>query len=199
MPKLGMEETRRKQIVDSTKQCIIKKGISNTSVKDIAFEANISTGVIYHYFKNKEDVLLEALKDSFRKSHEEVLKTVEPMNTPQEKLLRHVENINAVPRENKEFYPIFLNFLGEASHNPEVHKIVVKFLRNLKTYIDDYYLNEGSQQKNLMLKNLSIIVYALGLGLGVMWTLDNEFYNIDEMEISLKEIVTCYIQKTNYK
>ncbi len=186
-----MEEIRKEQVIQAAKTCIVEKGISNLSMKDIAAEANVSTGIIYHYFKNKEDVLLQVLKESFRKSHEQVMETVEPLKTSSEKLMRHLENIHRVPKDNPDFYRIFLNYLGEAAHHPEIRKIVVKFFRNLKAYTEGYLLTNAKDDGRL--KAASILIYALGLGLGIMWTMDNDFYDLDEMEHRFKELITSYI------
>lgn len=194
MPKLGMEKVRKEQVIEAAKNCIIKKGISNLSMKDIAAEAKISTGIIYHYFKNKEDVLLQVLKESFRQSHELVLNTLEPLQTPSEKLISHLKNINSVPKENPDFYVLFLNYLGEANHHSEIRKILIKFLRNLKKYSDNY-LDEDFIEGNETVKNFSTIIYALGLGLGIMWAMDDQLYDIDEMEQSLTDLFSNYIDK----
>ena len=108
MPKLGMELIRKEQVIKATERCIIEKGLSNMSIKDIASKANVSTGIIYHYFKNKEDLLLQVIKESFGKSHKKVMETVEPLNSFSDKLNKHIENINAVPKENPDFYSVLL-------------------------------------------------------------------------------------------
>ena len=61
MPKIGMEEIRKDQVIKATERCIVEKGYSNMSVKDISAEASVSTGIIYHYFNNKEDLLLQVI------------------------------------------------------------------------------------------------------------------------------------------
>lgn len=183
MPKVGMEEIRKSQVLSAAKKCIINNGISNLSMKAIATEAGISTGIIYHYFKNKEDLLLQVLKDTFRSSHEQVLQTVEPLTDPKEKLLTHLVNINSVPKDNPDFYPLFLNYLGEANHHPEIQRIVVKFFNNLKAYMDGYL-----KDSELEINHLSAIIYAIGLGLGIMWTMDNGQFEMEEMEKSLKKL-----------
>ncbi|PWA10426.1 TetR family transcriptional regulator [Pueribacillus theae] len=186
-----MEDIRKGQVIEAAKKCIVDKGLSNLSMKDIAKEAEVSTGIIYHYFKNKEDVLLQVLKESFRSSHEQVMETVEPLETPEEKLTKHLENINSVPKENPDFYLLLMNYLGEAKHHPEIKKIVVKFFRNLKTYIEEYL---GKDLKSdARMKHLPIMIYALGLGLGIMWTMDNQFYDIEEMETSIKDLIFSYV------
>lgn len=191
MSKLKMEDIRKEQVIRAATNCIIEKGLSNLSMKDIAAEADVSAGVIYHYFKNKEDVLLQVLKESFRQSHELVIEKVEPLQTASEKLTKHIENINAVPRDNTEFYPILLNYLGEAKHNPEIRKIIIKFFNNLKSYTNQYLADLPLEDKRK--KNLAVMTYALGLGLGIMWTIDNQLYEIDEMDQSLKDLFSVFI------
>lgn len=53
-------------------------------------------------------------------------------------------------------------------------------------YIDEYL---GEKKA----KNLSTMIYALGLGLGIMSTIDNELFNINEIEIGLKNLPSHYI------
>lgn len=43
------------------------KGFFNTSIRDIAKAANISTGLLYNYYKNKEDLALAVLNTAFEK------------------------------------------------------------------------------------------------------------------------------------
>jgi AcrR family transcriptional regulator len=189
MPKLGMEDIRKEQVIKAAKSCIVNQGISNLSMKKLAEEAGVSTGIIYHYFKNKEDVLLQVLKESFRRSHEKVLETVNPIKNPADKLTRHLENINAVPRDNSDFYVVLLNFLGEATYNQEIRKIVAKFFKNLKVYIEQYMETERYD------KNLPVMIYALGMGLGIMWTVDQHLFDIDEMEKSIKKLFLGYMNE----
>jgi AcrR family transcriptional regulator len=189
MPKLGMEDIRKEQVIKAAKSCIVNQGISNLSMKKLAEEAGVSTGIIYHYFKNKEDVLLQVLKESFRRSHEKVLETVNPIKNPADKLTRHLENINTVPRDNSDFYVVLLNFLGEATYNQEIRKIVAKFFKNLKVYIEQYMETERYD------KNLPVMIYALGMGLGIMWTVDQHLFDIDEMEKSIKKLFLGYMNE----
>lgn len=191
MPKLNMKNTRKEQVIKATKNCIVRQGLSNISMTNIATEAGVSTGIIYHYFENKEDVLLHVLKDSFLNSHTLVMETVEPLTTPQEKLQSHLENINAVPKENPQFYLVLLNYLGEAKHHPEIQKVVKKFFNNLKAYTDDYL--QDTTLSHQQRENLSVMIYALGLGLGIMWTMDNEFFDLGEMEHSVKELIMNFV------
>lgn len=54
-------DKRQKQIVNAAIKLFGERGYYITTIKDIAKEAGISPGLIYQYFKDKEDVLLLAL------------------------------------------------------------------------------------------------------------------------------------------
>lgn len=53
-------EATRSQIIDAAELCFYKKGLSRTSLADIASEAGVTRGAIYWHFQDKAD-LLEAL------------------------------------------------------------------------------------------------------------------------------------------
>jgi len=54
----GDKDDRRLQILEGALQVFSTRGYTDTSIKDIAVSAGISSpALIYHYFKNKEDLL----------------------------------------------------------------------------------------------------------------------------------------------
>jgi AcrR family transcriptional regulator len=48
---------KRAQILDAALEVFSRKGVYATRIADIASEAGIAYGLVYHYFKNKEEVL----------------------------------------------------------------------------------------------------------------------------------------------
>ncbi len=49
-------EDRRQKIIDSAKSIFSEKGFSGAGLREIAENAEVSTGNIYNYFKNKEEI-----------------------------------------------------------------------------------------------------------------------------------------------
>jgi AcrR family transcriptional regulator len=59
-----MEKTdREKIIIDAALKVFSQKGYSETRMADIAKEANMSYGLIYHYFENKEKLFYAIVED----------------------------------------------------------------------------------------------------------------------------------------
>ena len=70
---------RRQQIVSAAVALFSRRGFYRTTVQDIAVRAKVSTGLIYHYARTKEDLLLLALLhvlDSYREKVPAALKGV---------------------------------------------------------------------------------------------------------------------------
>ncbi len=59
MPKVSDTylEARRQQVLDAAFTCFAQNGFHETTMQDIAREAGVSYGVVYHYFRSKEDIV----------------------------------------------------------------------------------------------------------------------------------------------
>ena len=55
-------EDRREQIIDAAMRVFAQKGFARATNKDIAREAAITPGLIYHYFASKEDLLMAVIE-----------------------------------------------------------------------------------------------------------------------------------------
>lgn len=50
-------ETRRSQLLDIALTLFAERGVENVSIKDLATEAEVAQGLIYYYFKSKDELL----------------------------------------------------------------------------------------------------------------------------------------------
>lgn len=60
-PKQKRAIEKKEKIIDAGFKLICKNGYYNTNTAEIAQEAGVSTGIVYQYFKDKYDILLEGL------------------------------------------------------------------------------------------------------------------------------------------
>ena len=68
MPKIVDHELRRQELLAAVWRVIARTGIVGVTTREIAREAGVSTGVLAHYFADKEELLAAAL----RLSHQQV-------------------------------------------------------------------------------------------------------------------------------
>lgn len=62
-----IEEMTRNKLLDAGIRCLQRYGISKTSIRQIAEESGLARQTVYHYFSNKEGLLLAAFeREGFR-------------------------------------------------------------------------------------------------------------------------------------
>ena len=57
-------DTARNNIIKISRKLFLEQGYENTTVRQVLKKARLSTGSLYHFFKNKEELLLCSLKDA---------------------------------------------------------------------------------------------------------------------------------------
>lgn len=61
-PKQKRAIEKKEKIIDAGFKLISKNGYYNTNTKEIAKEANVSTGIVYQYFNDKHDIFMAGIK-----------------------------------------------------------------------------------------------------------------------------------------
>src|SRR5829696_3431107 len=112
-------EDRREQILDAALRAFARKGFARTTNKDIAREAGITPGLIYHYFANKE-ALFRAIIDS--RSPLQLVRTPPPqlLDQPPALALRSFIRQLLAIAEGEPFVQLIRLFLPEVVHNPAI-------------------------------------------------------------------------------
>ncbi len=79
-------EERREQIIKAATRLFSEQGYYVTTIQDIAREAGISVGLIYQYFKDKDDVLFLTLQLVLENYEKEIPAALEGIEHPLERL-----------------------------------------------------------------------------------------------------------------
>ncbi|HVM58001.1 MAG TPA: TetR/AcrR family transcriptional regulator [Gaiellaceae bacterium] len=104
----GSEEKRR-QILDAAVRVFARKGFHTARVGDIAEEAGVAHGLLYHYFASKDEVLEAVFRENWSVLVERV-EAVEESGEAAREQLRHVAAI----------------VLRTWLHQPDVVRVVVR-------------------------------------------------------------------------
>lgn len=87
----SLVEKRQQQISEAALKLFAQKGYHNTTVRDIARLSNISTGSIYDYIDNKEDILFLVSQSFFANLKKGVEKSLQGLSDPLMKLKAAIE------------------------------------------------------------------------------------------------------------
>jgi TetR/AcrR family transcriptional repressor of uid operon len=113
---------RRQQILEAAMICFAKRGFHQTSMHDISTEAGISVGLIYRYFKNKEEVIA-ALAAEHKKDIADLIERAGQAPT----LLEAMEILftsHCCEQSPQIISAFVVDLFAEASRNPRVARIV---------------------------------------------------------------------------
>ncbi|BAY07879.1 TetR/AcrR family transcriptional regulator [Calothrix sp. NIES-2098] len=132
MPRTPAENERirratREQILKTTRELFFTKGYHATSIDDVAKEAQISKGLLYHYFKGKEE-LLAALVDSRIEDLLFVMNAAVAKETPMEQIRHIIEGALEDVLRQPEAFRFELNLLTQPKHDPVAAKYSQKLM-----------------------------------------------------------------------
>lgn len=122
MPKIVDHDLVREKVVEAAWRVIAKKGIDSATTREIAREARCSTGVLAHYFQNKNELLLFALRLATFRTAERMEKCVAESASGAE-VLRDVL-LEALPldKDRRLEWQVWVSFWGRAASDAVLAK-----------------------------------------------------------------------------
>jgi AcrR family transcriptional regulator len=165
---LKVVEDRREQIIDAAMRVFAQKGFARATNRDVAREAGITTGLIYYYFKSKEDLLREALEE---RSPVQVMTQITPemLEQPPDVLLPLLlmRVLNRV--EGEQFVSMIRVLLPEMLHGAaEVAPIALSFFQRVITFLSNYLkvqATRGSVRADLDVDAASQVIASSMIGI----------------------------------
>jgi AcrR family transcriptional regulator len=117
---------RRREILDAALKVFSAKGFHKATNKDVAEEAGISPGLIYWYFKDKQDLLFSLIRERTATLLQFVEHSEELMEMPPQKLLSMIGRsflaIYSIPRTRA----LLRIVISEAIRMPEIGETIYK-------------------------------------------------------------------------
>jgi AcrR family transcriptional regulator len=81
-----IKDERREQIMSAALKVFARKGFAAAKISDIVASTNMSHGLVYHYFKSKEEIFFELLKRAMATSVQSVTSLETMQMSPLEKV-----------------------------------------------------------------------------------------------------------------
>ena len=116
MPKVVDHDERRWEIGEAVWRSVARRGMDAATVREIAGEAGVSTGVLAHYFEDKDELLVHALRVSI----ERTVKRMESWGVGRsnfEALGTVLREALPLDEESRDEYRVWLSFWGRAAYS----------------------------------------------------------------------------------
>jgi TetR/AcrR family transcriptional repressor of bet genes len=152
MPKVGMPDIRKPQLVQATMAVIERVGLHAASIALISREAGVSTGIINHYFGGKHGLLEETMRAILREHSVTVTQALAKI--PQHE---HQARINAIVNANFEGFQAesqvvktWLAFWSYSMHDAQLNRLQrvneQRLLSHLKIELKAFLPRHHTQQ-----------------------------------------------------
>ena len=124
MPKLGMGPVRRNQLIAAAISSLHDHGYADTTVARIAARAGVSTGIVHHYFKGKDDLLFATMQHLLSELRSETVERLSSAETPRARLSAIVEANFAPVQYSGQVMTAWLALYGAARHSNELSRLL---------------------------------------------------------------------------
>ena len=97
---------KRQKIIDTAARLFATRPFHEVRLEDVAAAAHVGKGTVYIYFKNKEELYLSLIRDSFARLIEELKAEIAHESSPSETLTRMVRRLVAFAFAHPEYFEL---------------------------------------------------------------------------------------------
>jgi len=124
MPKKGIEPVRREQLIRATFETIDEIGLADATVATIARKAGLSTGIVAHYFGDKDGLLNASMRQILRELKTAVARFRDTCADDARAQLRAIVDGNFDESQtNGTAMRVWLTFWAASMHQPELARL----------------------------------------------------------------------------
>jgi AcrR family transcriptional regulator len=188
---------RRAQLTRAAYKVVGEKGYSDFTIKDIAREAGLSTGLVHYYFKNKEDLLFKLLKGMNDNLKHDLNRALTALDDPQEKLLAFCNEAFDLVHKEKAYFSVLVDFVAQINRNRRIHQAMVKLFQSYRDEIVAI-LKEGVAKGVFAVADVqltSVIIVSLIQGNIFQHLIDQEAFDYSMYMEKTKEQIFSLVMK----
>lgn len=173
--KNDISNIRRAQLIRAAYKVVGQKGYYDFTIRDIALEAGLSTGLVHYYFKNKEDLLLNLLKEINKNITNVLGKNISKVEDPREKLNIFMTQAFDLMKNEKDYFYIVIDFWSQVNKNERMKRANIKLF---KSYRDEVtaILKEGVEKGVFVEMDVvytAAVIISIIQGLIIQCVIDN--------------------------
>ncbi len=124
MPKLGMGPVRREQICRAAASVISEQGFAGTTMRMVAEEAGVSTGMLNHYFANRMEMLEETLVFVSQRQQDRERAAIDGIEPGERRLRALVRTVLPTDQDTVEAWRVWIAAHGASVRLSELRRVM---------------------------------------------------------------------------
>jgi AcrR family transcriptional regulator len=188
---------RKRQITGAAYEIIAEKGYYNFTMMDIAKRAGVSSGLIHHYFKDKENMLVTLLREMQQSVRISTEKAIEEVPGPKEKLEVFMDRAFDLAEAQREYLYVTYDFLTQIKFNERMQRIMSKLYRGYRETMVEI-LREGKAKgifKDVDEHYTASLFISIMLGIELQYVIDSTAFKYREYTNKIKSYIFDLVLK----
>lgn len=159
-----LPEERKKEIRKAAARIFKEKGFSATTMEDVIAESELSTGGVYHYYKNTVDILYDLMEEGNQYRINETVQHIQHGSYTSSQDMAAQFIADKILDEN-EYKPLYALFLLEKAHNPKLQELYTRLkTEGLQKMRDAFAVDQTVDGSGYLDDFLFVFTSALTIG-----------------------------------
>lgn len=186
---LKIKDERKEQILVNALKLFARRGLAATKINDIAEVSGFSQGLVYHYFKSKEELFMELVKKGLEESSQTLLQFEALPLEPLEKIRTIARSaFEGLAHQDTAYYFVMME---QASMSESNHEEVENLVRKWKVPVEVIVrIVEEGQRKGQICEDrpedLAMLFWSTIRGLALRRVLSGEDFKMPDPEIIVR-------------
>ncbi|MFP4548514.1 MAG: TetR/AcrR family transcriptional regulator [Fidelibacterota bacterium] len=186
-----MKDERKQQIFSSALKLFSRRGLSATKIADIAKDANFSQGLIYHYFRSKDEIFVQLIKMAFIKlnSAAEQLETFDLQPLQKIKMAYETLMDGLVNNDDAALTHLLIATSSASDSVPSEARRIIQNEYHYPYKVMARIIAAGQKEGTIIQKNpeeLALLFWSAIRGLSIYRAVHGENFMIPDVDIILK-------------
>ncbi|OHD66976.1 MAG: hypothetical protein A2176_15990 [Spirochaetes bacterium RBG_13_51_14] len=195
--KSDITNLRRAQLTRAAYKVVGQKGYYDFTVRDIAREAGLSTGLIHYYFKNKEDLLLNLMREINRNMTTILNRAIGKSDDPREKLNIFMTQAFDLLKTEKDYFYIVIDFWTQVNKNERMKRANIKLFQSYRDEIIKI-LKEGIDKGVFVKMDVNYtaaVIISIIQGMIIQYVIDNSVFNYENYVKKVMKHINDLVKK----
>jgi AcrR family transcriptional regulator len=113
------------RITAAARERFLRQGVDGASLRSIADDAGTNIGMVYYYFKTKDDLFLAVFEDVYEQLLADIVQALHPALAPEQRILKLYERIAAM--DEREFAVVRLMLREALISSARLTRLAARF------------------------------------------------------------------------
>lgn len=183
-----IRDERREKILYHALRLFASKGLYATKVSDIAVKAEMSQGLLYHYFASKEDIFTELIRAAFEKMNTAAQALEDLPLAPKEKIKIALTELLRGIEESEEFASTVLMIAeaGTSDATPAKAQSIMREESAIPYEVVERIIEAGQQDGSIKqhdARELSLVFWTMIKGLALHKAVYKDTFKAPDVDI----------------